>query len=120
MARAVLLVCGLLAAVVSAGKWQQVPEQLWVARSRPRRPNAPLPLPAAAASASPSHACSSPVTPLSPPAAPVITSANNPHFHTLRPEPAQNQSPCDYCQVGCLDCRAGGSSCEGMCIKWPA
>jgi saposin len=31
-------------------------------------------------------------------AAPVITSANNPHFRALRPEPAQNQSPCDYCQ----------------------
>ncbi|KAI7844423.1 hypothetical protein COHA_002017 [Chlorella ohadii] len=31
-------------------------------------------------------------------AAPVITSANNPHFRTLRPEPALNQSPCDYCQ----------------------
>lgn len=117
MARAVLLVCGLLAAVASAGTRQQVSEQLWVARSRSRRPQAPLPPPPppAAALPSPSRACSSPVTPLSPPAAPVITSGNNPHFRTLRPEPAQNQSPCDYCQVGCLDCGAGGSGCEGMC-----
>lgn len=60
----------------------------------------PVPPPPTAAA----EGCSlhlSPPLPAPTPAAPVITSANNAQFHTLRPEavaPLQH-TPCDYCQA---------------------
>ena len=62
----------------------------------------------------PSRGCSGSTALLPLPAAPVITSANNPHFRTLRPEPALNQSPCDYCQVLFVACLTPSSACTSV------